>query len=52
MRRLNKPKIDPYLIMDDIIEKLKLLDYERKFVMKPISRIFFSHYEEEPGFNK
>jgi serine/threonine protein kinase len=47
-----KPKIDSHLIMDDIIDKLKLLDYERKFVMKPISRIFFSHYEEEGGFNK
>lgn len=38
--------------MDDIIDKLKLLDYETKFSKKPISRIFFSHYEDEKGFNK
>jgi hypothetical protein len=29
-----KPKIDPYLIMDDIIEKLKLVDYENLFCKK------------------
>lgn len=37
--------------MDDIIDKLKLLDYELKFCKarkyKPISRIFFAHYEDE-----
>lgn len=42
-----KPKIDPYLIMDDIIEKLKLLNYERDFCLKKrkpqINRIYFSH---------
>jgi len=27
----NKPPIDTYLIMDDIIEKLSLLDYENLF---------------------
>lgn len=27
----NKPQIDSYLIMDDIIEKLSLLDYENSF---------------------
>ncbi len=27
----NKPMIDTYLIMDDIIEKLSLLDYENGF---------------------
>ncbi|CAI2386963.1 unnamed protein product [Moneuplotes crassus] len=47
-----KPKIQSYLIMDDIIDKLKLLDYENQFPLKPISRIFFSHYEEERGFDK
>ena len=26
-----RPKIDPFLIMDDIIEKLRLLDYENSF---------------------
>lgn len=38
--------------MDDIIDKLKLLNYETKFGKGSISRIFFSHYEEEKGFNK
>lgn len=50
-----KPNIDPNLIMDDIIEKLMLLDYDLKFCKaqkrKAISRIFFSHSEDE-GTNK
>lgn len=29
--QVRKPKIDPFLIMDDIMEKLKLLEYERLF---------------------
>lgn len=40
-------KIEPYLIMDDIAEKLKLVNYEilycRQFGKKPFSRIYFSH---------
>jgi NIMA (never in mitosis gene a)-related kinase len=48
---LKRPKIDPFLVMDDIIEKLRLLNYEsefcKRFNRKPISRIFFSH-EEDP----
>jgi hypothetical protein len=43
----NKPKIDTYLIMDDIIEKLSLLDYENQFCKgwkhKRISRVYFAH---------
>ena len=43
----NKPQIDIYLIMDDIIEKLSLLDYETSFCRgwkhKRISRIYFAH---------
>ena len=43
----NKPQIDIYLIMDDIIEKLSLLDYETSFCKgwkhKRISRIYFAH---------
>jgi hypothetical protein len=31
---LKKPRIDPFLIMDDIIEKLKLLNYENLFCRK------------------
>jgi len=37
--------------MDDIVEKLMLLDYESKFCKsqkrKPVSRIFFSSNEDE-----
>lgn len=43
----NKPSIDTYLIMDDIIEKLSLLDYENAFCKgwrhKRISRVYFAH---------
>jgi serine/threonine protein kinase len=43
----NKPSVDIYLIMDDIIEKLSLLDYETAFCKgwkhKRISRIHFAH---------
>jgi len=44
-----KPAVDIYLIMDDIIEKLSLLDYENSFCKgwkhKRISRIHFAHPE-------
>ncbi len=43
--------IDPCLIMDDIIEKLQLLDYGNKFCKsrqrKPISRTYFA-IDEKP----
>ena len=43
----NKPQIDTFLIMDDIIEKLSLLDYENAFCRgwkhKRISRVYFAH---------
>jgi hypothetical protein len=43
----NKPQMDTYLIMDDIIEKLSLLDYENAFCRgwkhKRISRIYWAH---------
>jgi len=42
-----KPKIDPFLIMDDIMEKLKLLNYEidfcERFKRDQITRIYFAH---------
>lgn len=45
----SKPQIDTYLIMDDIIEKLSLLDYESLFCrglkQKRASRIQFAHPE-------
>lgn len=44
-----KPKIDPFLIMDDIMEKLRLLEYEKHFCQKyryqTISRLYFAHNE-------
>jgi hypothetical protein len=47
----NKPTVDIYLIMDDIIEKLSLLDYETAFCRgwkhKRISRIHFAHVVPE-----
>lgn len=43
----SKPQMDTYLIMDDIIEKLSLLDYENSFCKgwkhKRISRIYWAH---------
>lgn len=43
----SKPLIDTYLIMDDIIEKLSLLDYENSFCkgwkQKRVSRVYFAH---------
>lgn len=48
----NKPQIDTYLIMDDIIEKLSLLDYENAFCKgwkhNRISRVYFAHPPIEP----
>ena len=41
------PAIDQCIIMDDIIEKLSLLDYEKAFCKgwkhKKISRVYFAH---------
>lgn len=43
-----KPKVDISLIMDDIQEKLKLLDYENQFckIFKhpPVSHVYFAHH--------
>ena len=45
------PPIDTLLKMDDIIEKLSLLDYENLFCkgwkQKRISRIYFAHKEHK-----
>jgi Intra-flagellar transport protein 57 len=42
--------MDPVLIMDDIIEKLHLLDYQTKFCrvrgIRPLSRTFFAFRDE------
>jgi hypothetical protein len=47
MLQSKPPTIDTYLIMDDIIEKLSLLDYETSFCkvwkQKRISRVYFAH---------
>ena len=41
-----KPRIDPFIIMDDIIEKLRLLNYEINFCQKNnhevIHKIYFA----------
>eukprot|EP00347_Sterkiella_histriomuscorum_P020114 403339050 len=54
-RKVNR--MDPILIMDDIIEKLHLLDYQSKFCKekqrKPISRTYFAiKTETEPSDDK
>ena len=45
-----KPKVDICLIMDDIQEKLKLLDYEnlfcRMYKHQPVSHVYFAHHIE------
>jgi len=49
----SKPQIDTYLIMDDIIEKLSLLDYETAFCRgwkhKRISRVYFANPPDKEG---
>lgn len=51
----SKSSVDTYLIMDDIIEKLSLLDYETSFCKgwrhKRISRVHFAH-EVAPGMDQ
>ena len=41
-----RPKIDPFLIMDDVHVKLSLLDYENTFCKKyrrpPVNRVYFA----------
>ncbi len=49
--------MDPILIMDDIIEKLHLLDYQKKLCIqlkkKPLSRTYFAIKSEvEPTSEK
>lgn len=48
---VKKHRIDPFLIMDDIAEKLKLLNYEQDFCKvtnrKPFSRIYFAQESEK-----
>ena len=52
----SKPTVDIYLIMDDIIEKLSLLDYENAFCKgwkhKRISRIHFAHQVQDKSNSK
>lgn len=44
---VKKPRIDPFLVMDDIHEKLHLLDYTANFCKvygkPPLTRIYFAH---------
>lgn len=51
-----KPRIDPYIVMEDIIEKLRLLNYEicfcRKFKKEIISKYFFACNLNNSGKNR
>lgn len=42
----NKPKIDPFIVMEDIIEKLRLLNYEENYCLKygrdKITKFYFA----------
>ncbi len=42
----DKPKIDPFIVMEDILEKLKLINYEdtfcKKYKREQISRFYFA----------
>jgi hypothetical protein len=42
----DKPKIDPFIVMEDILEKLKLINYEdafcRRYKRDPITRFYFA----------
>lgn len=39
-----KPKVDPFIIMDDIFEKLRLLDYETNFCEKYNKELITKYY--------
>jgi len=54
----DKPKIDPFIVMEDIVEKLRLLNFEKiyckKFKKDPINRFYFScnlNIKSEMGTN-
>ena len=56
-KRESEPQIDVTLIMDDIAEKLTLLDYQNKFCKtrgrKPIHRLYFAISQpSEPSAEK
>lgn len=46
-----RQRIDPFLVMDDVIEKLHLLDYENKFCKpyrkNPINRVYFLYPDNQ-----
>jgi hypothetical protein len=50
IQKANNGGVDPCLVMDDIIEKLTLLEYNSLFCkkrsLKPVSRTFFAFKEE------
>ena len=39
----NKPKVDPFIVMEDILEKLKLLNYENNYCLK-FNKSFITKY--------
>jgi len=42
----DKPRIDPFIVMEDIVEKLRLLDYEntycKKYKKEIINKFYFA----------
>jgi hypothetical protein len=45
--------IDPYIMMEEILDSLKLLDYENKLIkqkgFKPLSRVYFAQAHSNPS---
>jgi hypothetical protein len=52
----DKPRIDPFIVMEDIVEKLRLLDYENTFCKKYkkeiINKFYFASFTQKQPMNK
>lgn len=44
---------DPYILMEQIVDQLKLIDYENKFCkqkgFKPLSKVYFAQQHQNPS---